>query len=174
MKRAGPTRLLEEIRSKLDEFRPTPPLTAPVRPQKHDSRNGNGSRIRPDGFAPVTPHRTAPAKPKKAKPPIPDRQCKRAACGKWFTPKRPNQQYCPGDCRQRAHDERLRAEYAAAQSRAQNGDAVNALASVLEELAAAPEQLRRFAAGHRDPMYSRIVQLADRAAAALESFRSRK
>ena len=168
MKRAGPTRLLEEIRSKLDEFRPTPPLGAPVRPQKHDSRNGNGPRIRPDGFAPVTPHRTAPAKSKKHKAPLPDRECERPACKEFFTPKRPNQKYCPG-CRQRAHDERMREAYAAARD-----EGVAGLTSVLEELAAAPEQLREFANGHRDPMYSRVVQLADRAAAALESFRSRK
>lgn len=102
------------------------PLGAPVAPQKPESRNGNGARNRPDGLQRVLP------KPKAERAPLPDRPCARPACGKWFTPKRPNQNYCPGDCRQRALEERRLAEAAEPKQ----------FIAVLEEVAAGPEEIR--------------------------------
>src|ERR1700687_5241989 len=97
------------------------------------------------------------APPVPAPPPIPQKTCAREACQKLFTQRRPNHAYCPG-CRQRALEERK----------------VEGLTDVLEELAAAAEQLRQFANGHNDPMYSRMVTLAEKAATALHTHRSKK
>jgi hypothetical protein len=125
------------------------PLAASVRAQTPQGKRPDGTNNRPDGF-----QRGVPPPP----PEPPQKTCARKACQKPFPPSRPNQEYCPGDCRQRALEERK----------------VEGLTNVLQELAAVPEELQRFAAGHNDPMFSCIVALAEKAAAALNTFRSKK
>ena len=127
----------------------TTPLAGPARPQTPQGKRPDGENNRPDGLGRVSPQ------PASAPPPKP---CARKACQKLFTPTRPNQAYCPGDCRQRALEERK----------------VEGLTSVLEELAGAAEELRQYANGHNDPMYSRMVSLAEKAATALHTHRSKK
>ena len=127
----------------------TTPLAGPARPQTPQGKRPDATNNRPDGLSRTVP---PPAAPLSEKP------CARKACQKPFTPTRPNQAYCPGDCRQRALEERK----------------VEGLTSVLEELAGAAEELRQFANGHNDPMYSRMVALAEKAATALHTHRTKK
>lgn len=121
------------------------PLAARVGPQKGQEKRPDATNNRPDGLRPV-----APPSPLDA----PQKQCARKACGRWFTPRRPNQEYCPEDCRQRAFEERK----------------VEGLTSVVEELAAAPDQLYK----SHDEIWAKLLDLADRARSALKSHRSKK
>jgi hypothetical protein len=123
----------------------TTPLGGRVPPQKPQGTRPDAKNNRPDGLRPVAPPSPLDAAQK---------QCARKACGRWFTPTRPHQAYCPGDCRQRAFDERK----------------VEGLTSVLEELAAAPTKLYR----SHDEIWARLLELADRAAAALDNHRNKK
>jgi hypothetical protein len=124
----------------------TTPLGGRVPPQKTQEKRPDATNNRPDGFRPVAPQSPLDAAQKP---------CARKACGRWFTPTRPNQAYCPnGDCRQRALDERK----------------VEGLTSVLEELAAAPSRPYR----SHDEIWARLLELADRAAAALDNHRNKK
>lgn len=177
------------------------PLAGPVQLQNGRESHGNGSRIRPDGFAGMdrpgvpgkgspgriaAPHAAEPHKRKKphAREPYPPRKCVREACKQWFTPKRPNQEYCPGDCRQRAYEERkVIAVRAAAEARTPQGPLIR----VLKELARAPEELEPLSKlvhegdvcgpatkVYREAirkLYSRMVTLADKAASALDVHR---
>jgi hypothetical protein len=147
------------------------PLAVPVRPQTPNRNRQDGSSVRHDGLQGV------PGKGSRNDSPPPTRtKCARAACPNTFEKKRPNQDYCSENCRKYAHQER-KVEVL-----------VEGLTDVLEELAAAPEQLRQFA-GHdvlreapltRDAritietMFHRITALAEKAAAALNTFRSKK
>lgn len=125
------------------------PLAAPGRPQTPQGKHPDAPNNRPDGLS-----RAVPPPP----PVIPQKACAREACKKLFSPSRPNQAYCPGDCRQRALEERK----------------VAGLTSVLEEIAGAAEELRKYANGHNDPIYNRMVTLAEKAAEALHHHRSKK
>ena len=122
------------------------PLAGRIPPKKPLEKRPDGTRNRPDGLRPV-----APLSPLD----VPQKQCARKACQRWFIPSRPNQAYCPGeDCRQRALDDRK----------------VEGLTSVLEELAAAPSRPYR----SQDEIWAALLELANKAAGALDTFRSKK
>lgn len=138
------------------EIASTTPLSAPARPQSGQGKRPDASNNRPDGLSRTLPPPGAPAAaPARS---LDQKTCARKACRKLFTPARPNQAYCPGDCRQRALEERK----------------IEVLTDVLEELAGTAEELRQYSNGHNDPMYNRMVTLAEKAATALHTHRSKK
>jgi hypothetical protein len=135
------------------------PLAVPARPQTPKRNRQDGSSGRHDGLQGAT---GKGASGRNDAPPPARTKCARAACPNTFEKKRPNQDYCSENCRKYAHQER------------KVEGLVEGLTEVLEEICAAPQQLRQFAQGHNDPMFHRITALAEKAAAALNIFRSKK
>jgi hypothetical protein len=155
------------------------PLTASAQPQNAAGKRPDGAQIRPDTSWPAT----TPTKPGKQAP------CARPACQKLFEQRRPNQKHCTEKCRKLAHIERHDDEL----REAVRDQAIQPLLPLLEEFAAAPEQLRALRTLMQPPadapativpseamvkagdeMFSRIATLAERAAVALADLRSKK
>jgi hypothetical protein len=121
-------------------------------PQNGHQKRHDGTRIRHDGFEAVPAHSPKPVPPDRRIP------CKRESCEFHtlrFAPKRPNQEYHDESCRKKAHLERrafLETE---------------PLRAVLDDLAALPATLGDAERGRPDVLYSKVVELAERAASAL-------
>jgi hypothetical protein len=176
------------------------PLAAPGEPQNSKRKRQDGKIPRHDGFAPVPSGNPGNKRRKpeiaelakregtgnpvgrpRTKPQIPKRpiaaelECARVKCKKLFSPRRPNQKHCSEHCRKLAHLERK-----------ENG-VVAPLVAILEDLADQPNRLRALMIHQnvtiddmKQPhqklaftLYSRILELAERAASAVADHRKK-